>query len=170
MRRDTRPNACAACRGIRAGHEWIRPKINIEQCALRALEEDVLPVAHRAIQQRHRVRNKRPQLTPAFHIFIVDLREAQRFRAERLEDLVVFLDLSTQFPGKPFSREQIDQPQTRARDLIRIGWADAAFGRADLAFAFLFLADFVEQLVVREHQMCRFADIQIAVDAHAAFT
>ena len=182
MRRDARANARAARRGVRTGHEWIRPKIDVEQRALCPLEEDVSAVAYRPIQQDHRVRDERAQFAPARQVLIVDLRKAQRLRglprrsasarrrAERLEDLVVFPNLSTQFLGETFRRKQIDEPQTRARDLVGVGGADAAFRGADLAPALLFLADFVEQLVVREHEMRGLADIQVTVDGHAAST
>ena len=39
-------------------------------------------------------------LRPALQILIIDLRKAQRLRPERLEDLVVFPNLSTQFLGE----------------------------------------------------------------------
>src|ERR1043166_9893558 len=63
--------------------------------------------------------------------------------------------------------DQIDNAQTSPRLLVPVSRPDPALGRADLFFA---LEDFplrIQLAVIRQNQMRRFADEQVAIDRNA---
>ena len=71
--------------------------VDIEECSLRAFEQDLFATIHRAVQVNHRVRHIRPQFFAGSKIGFVHIPKTDRLRTERLKDSVVLSDLGLQF-------------------------------------------------------------------------
>ena len=67
--------------------------IDVEEGALRALEQNVVAPAHRLVQQHDGVGDERLQVIARRAVGGMDFLEGERLGAEGLEDLVVLLDL-----------------------------------------------------------------------------
>src|SRR5207247_9652962 len=111
--------------------------------ALRAFEEHMLAVTDGAVDKRDGVGYERAEFLRAAEIIAIDAGKAERSGAEGLKDFVVLPDFTTEFFGEARRRQQIDHAQAGARDLVSVRRADAAFGRAELAFALLLFAYFI---------------------------
>ena len=95
MRRHARAGAGAARRGVGRRDERIRAVVNVEKRPLRAFEQNVVAAPHRLVQQHDGVGDERFQIIPGGAVFGENLLERERFRAERLQHFVVFLDART---------------------------------------------------------------------------
>ena len=136
MRRHTGPRARATGSGIGRSHVRISAVVDVEKRALRALEQNLLPLLKRAMQIDDRVCDKRPQFFAGGEISLVDFAIVDRLCAERLQNAVVLADLRLQFLCEQDRLHQIGNPQTGARRFIAISRADSAFGRSNFRAAF----------------------------------
>ena len=136
--------------------------IDIEECSLRAFEQDLFAAIHRPVQVNHRVRHIRPQFFAGSKIRFVHVAKTDRLRTERLKDSVVLDDLGLQFFREHNRLHQVRHAQARACCLVSVGWADSPFGGANPAAAQLALL--VEDPVIRQNKMRAIADEQVFVD------
>ena len=162
MRRDARAGAGAAGRGVRGGHERIGAVINVQEGALRALEQDVIAAAQRLVQQNDRVGDKRLQVIARRAVVRMDLLERQRLGAEGFEHLVVLLDPGFELALEARRVDQVDHAQARPRRLVAVGRADAALGRANLVLALEGLALGIQLAMIGKDQVRRLAEEEVA--------
>lgn len=73
----------------------------------------------------------------------------------------------TELGGEALAVEQVAHAQAATRDLVFVGWADAAAGGADLGFATGLFTGLVQRHVVRQDQRRRRADAQALAHRHA---
>ncbi len=155
----------AAARRVARRDERIRAVIDIEQRALRALEQHggarLLRAAHRepdVVGER-----EQPRCETLEHLH--GLFDARAHRAaERRELRVGVRDAAFHKLVQLFGMAQIEHAHAAARDLVLIGGPDAAAGGADrLARGALA----VHELVVRQHEMRAVAHVESALDIHA---
>ena len=135
--------------------------VDIEQRALRALEQDALAGAPLRIEQRpDRVGEGQhlggDRLELVEQLAAVDLGDAEP-AAQRVVMREQPLDLGLQ------DRRilQVDDADGAAADLVLIGRADAALGRADLEAGIRGLAEMVELAVQRQDQRGVVGDAQV---------
>jgi len=121
------------------------------------------------VQKDDGIGDKWFQVIPGSAVFIVDLFEGERFRAEGFENFVVLFDFQFELAFESFGIDQIDHPQTRSSCFVTISGADAAFGGANFVFAFENFALGVELAVIGKNEMGRFAQVKIAVDFDPEF-
>ena len=141
--------------------------INVQERALRALEQDVIAAPQRLVQQNHGVRDERLQVIACGAVFRMDLLERQRLGAEGLQDLVVLLDLGLELRLEALRVDQINHAQARPRRLVAVSRADAAFGGADLVLALEGLALGIEFAMIGKDQVRRLAEEEVAVNPDA---
>ena len=89
------------------------------------------------------------------------------FHLRVLDDLVARVHVLAHFVGERLGVDEIAQPDAAPPDLVLVGGADAARGRADLAFAAARLAQDVELAVVRQDEVGLLADQQPVADVDA---
>ena len=122
------------------------------------------PAPHGLVQQDYRVGDERLEVISRSAVFGMDFLERERLGAERLQDLVVLLDLCRELFLEALGIDQIDHAQARPRGLVAVGRADAALGGADLVLAFEQFALRIQFAVVGKDQVRRLAQEQVAVD------
>ena len=154
---------------LRRGDEGVGAEVDVEEGALRALEEDALLFRELLVQPDDGVGEVGAELARGLEVGLVDLGEAERLAAERLEDGVVFLDAGLELDGKFLGLGEVDEAQAGAGGLVAVGGADAALGGADLVAALAQLARLVEGAVVGQHEVGGFADEEAAGELDAAF-
>ena len=151
-RRDAGPGRGLPGHRVRRGHVGIGAVIDIEHRALRALEQDAAAGAPRLVEQPPDRRGvgqelRRDLAQPGQHVGAVELR-----RVEPAQQRVV---VQQQIVDPVFERlrlGQIADPHRAAADLVLVGRADAAAGRADPPRAAPLLARPVERAVRRQDQ------------------
>ena len=122
---------------------------------------NVRAVADLFVQEHDGVLDERLQILAGFIVFRKNLLERKRFRAERFEHGVVFLDARCKLHFELGGINQIIHAQTDARRLVAVSRADAALGRADLVFALEQFARAVQFAVIRKHNVRRLAQHKI---------
>jgi len=95
---------------------------------------------------------------------LMHFREGERSGAERFEDFVILFDLRLESVLERFRLDQVDHSQSGAGGFVTVGRADAAFGGADLVFAFENLALLVEFAVIRQDDVRRFGNEKVIID------
>ena len=135
--------------------------VDVEQRALRALEQDAPALAALVVEQRpHRIHERqhlgRDRGELVIHGARLDLAHAEA-AAQRVVMGQQPLDLAVEH----LQVGQIHQPDRAPADLVLVGRADAAPGGADGALAGRLLARNVELLVQRQDQRGVFGDAQI---------
>ncbi len=135
--------------------------VDVEQRALRALEQDALAGAARDIEQV-------PGHVHEGQDFRRDLRELGEQRllgelrlAEAAAQRVVVHEDAIDLGAERRRVAQVLHADGAAADLVLVGGADAAAGRADLAGAGGFLADDVELAVQRQDERGVLGDAQV---------
>ena len=115
-------------------HERIRPVVNVEQCPLRALGQHGLSLFEGQGEFGGGVVDVERQARGLVQVGF-DLRLHFQFgRGEQAQGPVGFEQVSLQTLAK-IRREQVGHAKSAACGLVHVGGADAASGRADLAFA-----------------------------------
>ena len=154
----------AADRRVGRSDVRIRAVIDVEQRALRALDQDRLAVGHRPGQQHRDVAHHRPQA----------LGVRQQLRQHRLpvhravlHEAVARVHVVAHVLLEPLRIVEVADADAAARDLVLVRRADAARGRPDLAFAAPRLGQQVEVAVIRQDQMRLVADENTAGDVDA---
>lgn len=141
--------------------------VDVEQGALPALEEHDLVLVERLVDDEGGVGDVRLDLLRVLEHLFDDLRRVDRAAVVQLrEELVLALQRGFDLLGEDRLVVEVLDPDTDAVDLVRVGRADAAAGRTDLALAEEALADLVEGDVVRRDQVRVAAEEQLgSVDA-----
>ena len=134
--------------------------VDVEERALRALEEDAFFCRRGVVQHLYGVGHVRLEAARGLEDALHCALDADRFCAERLEQYVVPPDALLQLSGKAFRVEDAAHAQADAGDLVAVSRPNAAQGGADLAFALERLAGGVERLVIRENHVGGVADVQ----------
>jgi hypothetical protein len=136
--------------------------VHIEQRALRAFERKPVPGSHYAIQAIRHVGDHRFQPGCQRKRFVDHLLRGHRSRHLEiaLEDEVVQIECLAHELGDVARVEQILRAHGPPCDLVFVGRADAAPGRADLRLAAPRFARLVERDVVRKDQRAIAADRQ----------
>jgi hypothetical protein len=113
------------------------------------------------VQKNNGVLDERLQKFSGGEIFRKNFFERERFRAERFEHDVVFLNAARKFFFEPRRVNQIIHAQTDARRLVAVSRADAALGGADFIFALEHFALRIQFAVIRKNDVRRFAQDEI---------
>ena len=166
---DAGAGAHAAGGGVGRGDVRVGAVIDVEECALCALEKDAFFCRRGVVQHLHGVGHVRLEAASGLEDALHRALDRERFCAERLEKGVVTLDALLQLFGKTFRVEDAAHAQADAVDLVAVSRADAAQGGAEFALALERLACGVECLVVREHHVCGVADVQPTGGIDAGF-
>ncbi len=127
--------------------------INIQERALRALEEDVVAPAQGLLEQDDGIGNEWLEEVAGGAIGLVDLLERKRPCAEGLEHFVVLFDLERELFFEALGLDQVNYSQAGARRFVAVGGADAAFGGADFIFSFEDFPLGVEFAMIGEDQV-----------------
>ena len=167
-----RPHAGAGRRlrrdRVGRGHERVRAVVDVEQRALRALEQDALPSrrARSSIPGHVHVGQDLGRDLGEFGEQLVfgDLGLAEASR----QHVVVHRMRSTLGPSACRASSAALHADGAPADLVLVGRADAAAGGADLARARRLLADDVELAMERQDEGCVLGNAQVlAPDPHA---
>ena len=110
--------------------------IDVEQRALRAFEQQALPRLLRFVQQPRHVRHHRLESFGQRQRLVQRPLKIHRVRAEVfVQHEVVVVEHLAQLGREALAVKQVLQADRAPRDLVLVGGADAAAGRADLAGA-----------------------------------
>jgi hypothetical protein len=142
--------------------------VDIEQRALRALEQDVGTRLVCLVKRTRHVGNHLGQARRHGHRAVQNLLKIDRLRAQVvLQREVVIVQHFTQLLGKTLGTQQVLQAQAAACHLVFVGWTDAAPGGADFLRALGRLAGDVKCLVVGQDQRAGFrnAKARIGIDS-----
>ena len=158
---DAQPRADAANRRVRRRHVRIGAVVDVEERALRALEHDRLPFPPRLVEEHRHVGHPPAHPFPAALEIVVDLLPVHR---RFLDQPVAGVDVVADGFGERVRVGEVADAHAAARDLVLVGRADAAGGRADLALAAPRFAEQVELAVVRQDEVRLVADDQAVAD------
>ena len=149
----------------RRGDERIRAVVEVEQRALRALEQDeALAVAQRAVDEQRRVGDVRPQPLREALVARRELLELERLGAvDALEPDVLLGERDLDLLAQDLRLEQVLDADPEPRRLVRVGRADPALGRADLQ-----LRRAAARSPWSMRDVPRHDQVRVARDAHAA--
>ena len=152
-----------ATRAARRGsHIGIGAVVDVEQRALRALEQHRLALAQRAVEH----------VRGFGHVGLQDARIGQVLLADFLnrvgvetvdlaQDGILLLERSLDLQAEDLLVEQILDTDALAGGFVLVARADTALGGADLVLAEALLIGAVEIFVPRHDDMCIAADLQI---------
>ncbi len=139
-----------ASRGRVGGRdERVGAVVHVEHGGLAALEQHVLAVLQRLVQQQRRVDHHGPQPLGVAQQVFDDLIDADRAAVVDLHQQVVLLiEGALHLLPQDVLVEEVLDADADTVDLVGVGGADAAAGRADLALAEEPLGDLVDRAVV----------------------
>ena len=127
--------------------------VDVEECALRALEQQRIAPLACLLQQCGDIRHHRTQRIGEGQRVVARLRERHRRGVKILfEHEIVELEDLAQLRCETIGVEKILETDRAARDLVLVRRADAAAGRADFRFAHGALARLIERHVIGKHQ------------------
>ena len=139
--------------------ERVRPVIEVEQRALGALEQHVLTVAQRLVQQRRRVGDVRLEPLGVAEVVLHDPVGVERQPAVDLrEDLVLLSQDDLELLAEDLLVEEVLDAQPDAGGLVGVRGADAALRRAQRVLPEEPLGHLLELQVVRHDQVRVAAD------------
>ena len=152
----------AARAARRGGHIGVGAVIDVEQRALRALEQHRLALAQRAVEH----------VRGLGHIGLQDARVRQVLLADFLnrvgveavdfaQDRILLLERSLDLQAEDLLVEQILDTDALASDFVLVARADAALGGSDFVLAEALLVGTVEVFVPRHDDMRVAADLQV---------
>ncbi len=148
---------------VRRGDVRIGAVVDVEQRALRALEQDAPALAPLFVEQRpHRV-HVGQHLGRHRGELVVERARRDLVHAEPAAQRIVMRQQAVDLAVEHLQIGKIHQPDRAAADLVLIGRADAAAGGADRALAGRLLARDVELLVQRQDQRRVLGDAQVVV-------
>ena len=152
---------------VRRGDERIRAVVDVEQRALRALEQDDAVVVERAVGQRRRVGDELLQAMAEREVLVAHRLEVQpRVARERPQAQALRLERGHDLLLEDLLVEHVLHADPEARGLVGVAGPDPALRRADLELAELRLAGVVEHQVVGHDQVGVGRDLEPAdVDA-----
>ncbi|OPZ13785.1 MAG: hypothetical protein BWZ10_01998 [candidate division BRC1 bacterium ADurb.BinA364] len=164
-RPDSQAGANAAWRWIGAGDEWIRAKVHVEQNALRAFGQHVLAGVERRVGHRRTIGAQlRKHVGDIEHRIGQFVDRRQLLVVDMLEEGLVVLGHFLQPLEQALLVAQLAKANALPHELVAIGRADAAAGRADFSRSAQFLLRAVEEAVIRHDQVRVDADAQPRAD------
>lgn len=168
LRTDARAGSRRTRDAVARRDERIGAVVDIEQRALRAFEQQIAAVGVDVVETARHVGDHRLQTVGVAQHRVERLLEVDCGGAEVLrEHEVVIVEVFAQTLGKRLRIEQVLHAQATARDLVFVGRADAAAGRADLARAAARFAALVDRDVVRQDQRGGFGNEQTFLNVDA---
>ena len=136
--------------------------VDVEQRALRALEQDALAGAAQVVQQLVGRRHIGQHLRRRRHQFVLDRRRRRRRQAHAAPQRLVMGEQARDLAVERFGLGEIHQPNGAPADLVFVGRADAALGGADLHAAEVRrFAKRVEFPMQRENQRDVFGNLEV---------
>ncbi len=141
--------------------------VDVEQGALRALQQDRLAGLQRVVEQQPGVGDAMPEAFGLFEQGLDHVLGFQRLAVVDLDqDLVLEFQRGLDLVGEQLGVEHVGDPDAHAGDLVLVARPDAAAGGADLLAAHVALGDLVDGHVVRHQQVRVGGDQQLGrVDA-----
>ena len=137
---------------IRGGDEWIGAVVDVEQRALRALEQDALALAALLVEQRpHRIHIGQHERRHAQE-FLAHVRGLDRRKAETLAQRIMMRQQAFDLAIERRTVGEIHQADGAPADLVLVGRADAAARGADTQRRAGGFADGVELAMQRQDQ------------------
>ncbi len=160
LRRAHAGAGAGAARGrVRGGDEGVRAVVDVEERALAALEEDHLVLLQGLVQDQDRVGDVRAELLGVGQQLLDHLVHGDRAPVVQLgEDLVLDVEGRLDLLREDRLVVEVLHTDTDTVDLVGIGRADAAPGRADLALSEEALRHLVDRDVVRRD------DVRVAAE------
>ena len=154
VRSDTRPDSGAASRRIRRRHVGIRAVVDVEQRALRTLEQHRLATFERLVQQELRVGDAMLEALGLGEDLVDDLRGFECATVVDLDqDLVLEFERGLDLLREDLLVEHVGRTHADPRDLVLVAGPDTAAGRADLLVAEKPLGDLVDRHVIGHQQV-----------------
>ena len=151
--------AGAAGRGRDVG---IRTVVDVEQRALRALEQDGLALAHGVVQHLAGLGHVRLEDAGVRQVLLADLLDRVGVQAvDLLQDGVLLDEGGFDLQAEDLLVHEVLDADALAGHLVLVARADAALGGADLMIAQALLIGAVEILVVRHDDMRVAADLEV---------
>jgi hypothetical protein len=118
--------------GVRRRHERIRPVVEVEQRALRSLEQHVAPVAKRVVDQLRRVGQVRPEPLGVPEVVVDDRPGLEREPSVDLrEDEVLLLQDDVELLSEDLRVVQVLDTKADPGGLVAVRRPDAALRRAE---------------------------------------
>src|SRR5690606_32477366 len=126
-RTDAGTGRSTSSRGVRRGHVGIGAQINVEQRALRTLEQDAAALAVNAIERLGDIRRHRRQLLAEREVLFQRLLEIDRLRLVIvLQHEIMEVEDLAEFRREAFAMHEIPEPHRTTRYLVLVRGADAA--------------------------------------------
>src|SRR6185437_2421175 len=139
--------------------ERIGAVVDVEERALRTLEQQVLARAVRVVQSARHVGDELREPRRERQRFVQGFLKADLFLVVKiLEDKIMELEQLAELLCEARGVEEILQADRAPRHLVLVGRADAAAGSADLALALRRFARVIERRVIGKNQRAGFAD------------
>ena len=152
----------AARAARRGGHIGIRAVIDVEQGALRALEQHRLTLAQRAVEHVGGFSHIGLQDARVRQVLLTDFLDRVGVEAVDLaQDGILLLERGLDLQAEDLLVEQILDADALASSFVLVARADAALGGADLVLAEALLVGAVEVFVPRHDDMRVAADLQV---------
>ena len=166
-RPDAAAGACAASGGVARGDERVGAVVDVEQRALAALEEHDLVLVESLVQHERSVGDVGLKDVGECKKRINDLVDLERAAVVDLDEhLVLARERTLDLLAQDRRVEEVLHADAEAGDLVAVGRADAAAGRADLRVPEESLGHLVEGDVVRGDEMRIGADDELrGIDA-----
>ena len=167
-RTDARPDGRPTRSGIRRRHIRIGAVIDVEQGALRALEQHRFAGIQRIVEQQPGVGDAMLEARRLLEQSLHHVVGVQRLAVVDLDqDLVLEFERRLDLVGQQFGVEHVGDPNPHPGDLVLVARSDAAAGGADLLAAHVALGDLVDGDVVGQQQVRVGGDQQLR-RVHAA--
>ena len=152
-----------AARAARRGsHIGVGAVVDVEQRALRALEQHRLALAQRAVEHVRSFSHVGLQDARVRQVLLADFLDRVGVEAVNLaQDGILLLERGLDLQAEDLLVEQILDTDALASDFVLVARADAAFGGSDLVLAEALLVSAVEVFVPRHDDMRVAADLQV---------
>ena len=158
-----RAGACRAGGGVAARDERVRAVVDVEQGALRALEQHGAPVTDRRVEDERGVGDERLNARGhGQHLVGHGIGVEARLAVDLLEDVVLRVERDGDLAAQDALVKQVLHADPDARGLVHVGRPDAAARGADGQLAQADLALGVHLHVVRHDQVRGARDAQVA--------
>ena len=153
-RADTGADGRAACGRVGRRHIRVGAVVDVEQRALRALQQDRLPVFQRGVEQQPGVGDAVFETAGLLEQRVDHFGGFQRLAVVDLDKyLVLEFQCGLDLLGQQRLVEHIGDADPEAGDLVLVARPDAAAGGADLLAAHVALGDLVDGHVIRHQQV-----------------
>ncbi|OPZ46035.1 MAG: hypothetical protein BWY94_00927 [Actinobacteria bacterium ADurb.BinA094] len=144
---------------VAARDEGVGAEVDVEQRPLGALEEHVLALVQRRVDEQAGVADEGLEALPVGQQLLRHLGRVEHADLVALQQEVLLAQRGVDLAAQDLGVEQVLHADADARVFVHVAGSDAAAGGADLVLAELLLAGAVQQQVVRHDQ--------VGVAAHA---